>query len=90
MGLFVFMRKKKGDIVIIEAQNGYELGSIVVDPTYKDSAFMIIEVLTGTLCGMVLTIESQCICEYSENTVDNMTKKHGYEKRFSKGIIADK
>ena len=73
---------KKGDRVIIEGPNGYELGDVVMDPPFK--TFIMIEFRTGTLCGMVLTIQAHAVHEYDEAEIDRLTEKYGYEKRFAK------
>jgi len=75
---------KKGDRVIIAGPNGYEIGFI----TYINQILMLnaitVEFSSGPLVGARASFDIGSLHLYEDRMIDNLTEKHGYEKRFAK------
>ena len=70
---------KKGDRVIWDSGFGYEIGYC----KEIDNEDFFIEYASGSAVGRIGRVLTSEIFPYSDKLVKKLTKKYGYEKRFS-------
>lgn len=71
---------KKGDRVIWNSCFGYEIGFF--EQADHDES-IILTLSTGSLVGADIKVAPFEVFPYSNDLVDQLTKRYGYEKRFS-------
>lgn len=73
---------KKGDRVIIEGPNGYEIGVVTYDSLMFNQYQ--VEIRSGHLYAVKALFDIADLEPYDEIEIDKLKVIHGYEKRFAK------
>jgi hypothetical protein len=74
---------KKGDRVIWNSCFGYDIGYFDRNGFAYDSESIALTLQTGSFAGSDILVAPFEVFPYSDELVDQLTKKYGYEKRFS-------
>jgi hypothetical protein len=75
------MEFKKNDKIIWDSHFGYEIGYFIGEGVMYNT--FEVDLITGVVHGSVSHSKSE-IHPYSEELVEKLTNKYGYEKTFSK------
>lgn len=76
---------EKGDRIIWHSHFGYDIGEFQCDAPSMDN--YTIQLLSGKFCDFGMSSVSRSeVFKYSEELVVELTKKYGYEKKFSNEI----
>ena len=70
----------KGDRVIWDSHFGYEIGYFIGEGNQYNT--WLIDIITGICVGECCHSKIE-VHKYSDELIDKLTKKYGYEKRFS-------
>lgn len=75
---------KKGDRVIWNSCFGYDIGYFNGNGYAREGESIIMSLESGHLAGSDILLAPFEVFPYSDELVDKLTKKYGYEKRFAK------
>lgn len=74
-------RFKEGDRIIYDSGYDYEIGYYVKENEYNNFGGHIVDI--SSIWQSRMNIHHSQLFEYSDDLINKLTEKYGYEKRFS-------